>query len=80
MLGHLCQTAEQWSVDVSDVRNLYLDKQTLVVIWLIHAVSLLSSCLHQLLVVLLCIIIGVRFLLADVWFRVGFFDNKFHRL
>ena len=48
--GLLCQTTDQWSIGLRDLRNSYPEQWTLVVIWLVHVLSLLSSHLHKLLV------------------------------
>ena len=50
MLGPLWQTADHWPIDFHDLRNPYLEQWTIVVIWPILVLSLLSSHFHKLLV------------------------------
>ena len=66
MFGPLYQTTGQWSIDWSDLRNPYPDKWTLIVIWPIHALSLLSRHLYKPLVGL--ILYKYKFKFCFAWF------------
>lgn len=66
--GLLCQTTGQWSIGLCDLRKSYSEQWILVVIWLVHVLSLLSSHLHKLLVGF--IVYNYRFQIRLAWLVV----------
>ena len=65
MFGPLCQTTNQGSIDLHDLRNPYPKQWTIGAIWTVHALSLWSSHLHKLLVGL--IVYNYRFQIWLAW-------------